>query len=530
MRIKKEYLVISKYFVIILAVFFVLYSNGGGITGFFFVGGQEYTSIPVNQQFSESSEFNTLLDSPSIINGILLSGQYKGEGTINVYLKNQDEKILVFSEEVKEEEIVSGNLITGNVVGDINTGESEEKEEPPEEKEEPEETKEEEPKEDDEPEKEEKTEDNQDEQTQESVEQEEDEEATVEEKPEESEETTETAEEGNNEEVVKEATEEVVEEVVAEETDTTEEETEEEIPEEATEEIMGEEETEEVVEEEIPEEVTEEETNNQGSSEIIIPNTNTTNITIEPQVNITINETNSTIEINESVNETEEEIVEEEDKEPSSTGGQIIQESDWEEFEFECEDTCDISLNLSELDFEIELIGNVSFFISQISVSKEESVIEEPDLDLIQSFENLELQNNQTLSIDLTNYFLGESLNYQVDFEKGVNIVINSNTAEIMPSTSFSGQVKAQFYAINDDGRINGNEFIIDVIDPQKEEILQNLFEMFPHMKVMEAFKEGDYYSIVFELDESVIKINGIQNVTDINNITMGTFNQEITI
>ena len=83
------------------------------MTGFVAVEKQFNYSDAINLNFGESSEYIWVPEQQGILNSLKISGSYKTEGTVKVYLEDEENRYLVFDSESGETGITG---ITGLVV------------------------------------------------------------------------------------------------------------------------------------------------------------------------------------------------------------------------------------------------------------------------------------------------------------------------------------------------------------------------------------------------------------------------------
>ena len=101
---------IGAILLILLLGFFLLKP---AMTGFVAVEKQFNYSDAINLNFGESSEYIWVPEQQGILNSLKISGSYKTEGTVKVYLEDEENRYLVFDSESGETGITG---ITGLVV------------------------------------------------------------------------------------------------------------------------------------------------------------------------------------------------------------------------------------------------------------------------------------------------------------------------------------------------------------------------------------------------------------------------------
>ena len=551
MRIKKEYAISFKYWILAIAVFSVLYFGGRGLTGFaaLSLGNAEFVSV--NKEFLSSENIEVPLDNLVNISGMSISGKYLGKGTVKVFLEAENNSYLIYEADNSQPEEPSGSgMITGLAVLDESAIDSSASNADSSEA---------------------KSDSSGDASGEASSF-----DATSSEKP--ADEKTEAASadetadstlgepSDSNQEAGFEAPAAEDANVVLDEPTT---QTADDVP------IDGngisadapiQLPQEEVI---IPEENPPSEENaTDGSSEndqeipanesIDAGDSNETDVIIPNEGNETDAIINDTTEINQTeveipgnetevfINETNipvngsDEIINEtidvvnDTETGNTTDGDIgdipIPLEAWENFINECDATCSLKISTDRFKLRVEITGNINFRLTNISYILDGKIIPNAPA-LIKNMPMISIAPGGTETINFEEYFSGNNLKYSVDVGEGARVRISGNSAVIRPVDNFFGNARITFSASNDFGSIDGNEVIISVNDPQKEKIMQKLYELFPAMKIIDAVKENNLYSFVLKLNDTEIRISGIKNESDVmGNITTGVISQEITI
>ncbi len=558
MRVPKEYSTALKYIVIAAAIFALLYFGGKGIVGLVIFSPSVEFTIDVDESFSENADYYVELEDLGILQGLDVNGEFVGAGKARVYLERPEGNLLILDTsdvgEIVEEPVeeIGGSLITGNVISDLGTesgvsslesGEEELVEETSEA-----------PAEESSPEVSESP-------VEESAESEEDasespaEESPVEEVPNEDAPVEEPVVEDTLEESGEEASEPPVEEeskeVVEESGDETSE-----AP--SIEEDPVEEEPEEVVD--VPSEELEAQTETVEES----PGENIINETEEPIVEAG-NETESPVEepiINETevlvINETEVPTINETEEPdtadsglqtPDSGGGSItpiindtetptinetesnntadsgLQTPDPENpiirFSDECKETCELEMNASGIKLIIEIEGEGTLTLTSIDYIFQ-TMIEYVQPTLIQNIPDIIIEQNRSFSLILSDYFTGTNLSYTVEQPEGIRMQIESGKVFFNPEDGFTGSEKASIYASNIQNITKSNEFNIKVRKLNEEPLLNEFVNLFPFLSFIEVTEAGKLYTIVYEINDTIVRIKGIDNATDLSDITIG--------
>jgi hypothetical protein len=509
MRIKKEYAISFKYWILAIAVFSVLYFGGRGLTGFaaLSLGNAEFVSV--NKEFLSSENIEVPLDNLVNISGMSISGKYLGKGTVKVFLEAENNSYLIYEADNSQPEEPSGSgMITGLAVLDESAIDSSASNADSSEA---------------------KSDSSGDASGEASSF-----DATSSEKP--ADEKTEAASadetadstlgepSASNQEAGFEAPAAEDANVVLDEPTT---QTADDVP------IDGngisadapiQLPQEEVV---IPEENPPSEENaTDGSSEndqeipanesIDAGDSNETDVIIPDEGNETDAIINDTTEINQTeveipgnetevfINETNipvngsDEIINEtidvinDTETGNTTDGDIgdipIPQEAWENFINECDATCSLKISTDRFKLRVEITGNINFRLTNISYILDGKIIPNAPA-LIKNMPMISIAPGGAETINFEEYFSGNNLKYSVDVGEGARVRISGNSAVIRPADNFFGNARITFSASNDFGSIDGNEVIISVNDPQKEKIMQKLYELFPAMKIIDAVK-----------------------------------------
>ena len=99
--------------IVLIALIFGLFFFKPAITGFFAVEKQFSYSDNINVKFNESSEYIWIPEHTGLLTSLKLSGSYKTEGIVKVYLEDGDVRYLIFDSTSSESGLVG---ITGLVV------------------------------------------------------------------------------------------------------------------------------------------------------------------------------------------------------------------------------------------------------------------------------------------------------------------------------------------------------------------------------------------------------------------------------
>ena len=113
-------------------------------------------------------------------------------------------------------------------------------------------------------------------------------------------------------------------------------------------------------------------------------------------------------------------------------------------------------------------------------------------------------------------------MSYSFEAIEEVNVRIEGGRIYFNPEPNFLGSVSMIIYARNSDGFAESNEFTVRVKEFGQEELLYRLKQVFPYLSFIEVAEARNLYTIVYEINDTVVRISGLQNATHIRNITVG--------
>jgi hypothetical protein len=566
MRVPKEYVMVAKYMLISAALFVVLYFGGRGIAGLVIYGPDSESSISVEQSFAEDEELFFALPELGVLKALSIEGEFSGNGRALVYLELENRSLLVLDtqnpKEVEAEPIPNvtrAPLITGRVIdegadsgsepgeAEATGGESEgvsaaespgdegAEASPSAEAQTSSEESTNEPAETGEPDGGPTPEQEGGESTQEEPSRE-TQEDTIDDADEEAEaaQGDEENAEGEEEQEVEEGAEDQEGEG-AEQEPSGEEEGQQESP--VNETAEGDDEGP-AINGTSPGE------GNQSGSEPVQGNhtaelpgegNQTGTLPIEgnqTQGNASQGNQNATLPVegNQTAaqNQTSSTVVPEGPGQPVEPGeGGIIPGIAPLNFQNVCDETCSLFLNASGIKLQVKIEGEGVLRIQRLHylLSKITRLIQ-PELK--KQIPNIIIEENHTATLILSDYFDGNNLSFVHSMLKDIETEISAGRIRFIPRSGFVGSEKLKLYASNEKGVAESNEFRVQVKDFEKEELLNRLKAIFPYLAFIEVAQADRLYTVVYEINNTVVRISGLENVSLLKDISVGTLDEII--
>ncbi|MFT4261073.1 MAG: signal peptidase I [Candidatus Woesearchaeota archaeon] len=166
----------------------------------------------------------------------------------------------------------------------------------------------------------------------------------------------------------------------------------------------------------------------------------------------------------------------------------------------ECLQTCNLeSINSSELLIQID--DDIIFYLEEIKYKTTYQIIQEQQ-EKIKDIQNFTLLINETLTIDLSNYFEGQEVFYDAMSSQGYSYTITQNILEITPLKL--GVWSSKIYAVVDEVVFETEDFFIEILINQTTQ--EDVTEEVVGLPVDEDAVEDDVFELDQEVEEEIVE------------------------
>ncbi|MBW2988654.1 hypothetical protein KY318_04025, partial [Candidatus Woesearchaeota archaeon] len=196
-------------------------------------------------------------------------------------------------------------------------------------------------------------------------------------------------------------------------------------------------------------------------------------------------------------------------------------------FENACNETCQLRINASSLKLRIAIIGEGDLFIDRVRY-KFSKITEVVAPELIKEIPDIIIEQNRSFSLILSDYFKGSNLSYSYDSVANIDVKISNGKIFFVPERGFIGSVSTKVYAMNQLGSVESNRFSIRVKSFKGEELLTKLKRVFPSLAFIEITQANKIYTIVYRINDTIVRIRGLENVSSLKNISVGEVNEVV--
>ncbi len=264
---------------------------------------------------------------------------------------------------------------------------------------------------------------------------------------------------------------------------------------------------------------------NQTTSSIPVTNATTSSITNTTTTTAPISNITTTTLLNTTINVTSTTINATTTSQPTTvkttTTSEVPPIIPSVQFSQACNETCSVKFNASVLKLVVKIIGDGELKIDRVHYrfSKISKILPPA---FVRPIPDIIMEENKSFSLILTDYFSGNNLSYSFDTPPNIGIRVEKGKVYFTPKKSYSGVEQTTLYATNPDGTARSNLFSIRVKKFVEEELLTRLKNAFPYLSFIEVSEANKLYTVVYEVNNSVVRIQGLQNVTKLKNISIG--------
>jgi len=132
------------------------------------------------------------------------------------------------------------------------------------------------------------------------------------------------------------------------------------------------------------------------------------------------------------------------------------------------------------------------------------------------------MEENKSFSLVLSDYFVGNNLSFSFDTTNKIGMRVEKGKVYFTPERGFTGTESTVIYAANPTGTAASNQFNIRVKSFLQEELLARVKGAFPYLSFLEVTEADKMYTVVYEVNQTVVRIQGMENVTLLKNISVG--------